>query len=140
MHGFPGLLSKLALDELEVVAVDLHGLVLVGEHSNQLITRRFPICTPEDPGTGDIGMLHNSCEVRRVAVELELILGWIEIGDVGVVVHALGGIEALLFTAEHKDIAAPLAGEHIHLSTFRLRDRANEEVIGFAADHAVATD
>ena len=129
---------QLGSDQLEVVLLDLDRAVVVGEHSDELITRIGPISAAEDTGTGDIGVLDLGCEVAGVAVELQLILGGIKVGDVGVIAHALRGIEALLFIAEDKDITAATACEHINLSAVGFCDGTDQQIIGITADHAVA--
>ena len=57
--------------------------VVVGEHSDELIACIGSISAAEDTGAGDIGVLDLGGEVAGVAVELELILGGIKVGDVG---------------------------------------------------------
>ena len=106
--------------------LDLDWAVVVGEHSDELIACIGSIGAAEDTGTGDIGVLDLGGELAGVAVELQLILGGIKVGDVGVIVHALRGIEALLFIAKDKDITAATACEHINLSAVGFCDGADQ--------------
>ena len=93
-------------DELEVVALDLDRLVLIGDDGDQVIAlsnEAIAVDVVEDARADDIGVVDLGHGVVGSAMELELILGGIEVGDLGVVGHATGAVEAAVLVAQDKE-------------------------------------
>ena len=103
------------LNELEVFALHLDRLVLIGEHGDQIIAlsnEAIAVDVVEDAGADDIGMVDLGHGVAGTTMELKLILSGIEIGDLGIIGHATGAVKAAVFVAQDKEVAATAASDY----------------------------